>query len=52
MISVIWNRPSVIDGMIRALSPEVVSNPVLHQPNRTTSPRPNEGSQPKITANR
>ena len=52
MIRVIWNRPSVIDGMISALRPEIVSRPVVHQPSRTTSPRPNDGSQPKVTANR
>ena len=52
MIRVIWNRPSVIDGMISALRPETVSSPVVHQPIRTTSPRPNDGSQPSTTANR
>ena len=52
MISVIWNRPSVIDGMISAFRPDTVSRPVVHQPSRTTSPRPNEGSQPSVTENR
>ena len=51
MISVIWNRPSVIDGRIRDFSPEAVSSPVVHQPIATVSPRPNEGSQPSRTAN-
>ena len=52
MIRVIWNRPSVIEGMISAFNPEIVSRPVVHQPIRTTSPRPNDGSQPNITANK
>ena len=52
MMSVIWNRPSVIEGMISAFHPEAVSRPVVHQPIFTTSPRPNEGSQPSVTENR
>ena len=52
MIKVIWNRPSVIEGMISAFSPETVRRPVLHQPSFTTSPRPNDGSQFRITANK
>ena len=52
MISVIWNRPSVIAGRIRAFSPEVVSKPVVQKPMRMTSPRPNEGRTPSVTGNR
>ena len=52
MISVIWNRPSVIEGMISAFKPDSVRRPVVHQPICTTSPRPNEGSQPSVTENR
>jgi hypothetical protein len=49
MISVSWNRPSVMEGRISALMPLVVRNPVVHQPRRTVSPRPKEGSQPSQT---
>ena len=53
MISVIWNSASVIAGMIRDFSPETVRSPVVHQePICTTSPRPNEGSQPSVTEKR
>ncbi len=51
MISVIWNRPSVIAGRMRDFKPEAVSKPVVHQPIATVSPRPKEGSQPSKTAN-
>ena len=50
MISVSWNRPSVIDGRISALRPEMVRKPVVHQPICTVSPRPKDGSQCSITA--
>jgi hypothetical protein len=40
MISVIWNRPSVMEGRISALRPDQVRKPVVHQPSRTVSPRP------------
>ena len=43
---------SVIEGMISALRPERVRRPVVHQPIRTTSPRPNDCSQPSVTENR
>ena len=52
MIRVIWKRARVIAGMIRALRPEAVSNPVVHQPISTTSPRPNVGSHRRITPNK
>ena len=51
MISVIWISDSVIVGRISAFNPLVVSSPVVHQPNATVSPRPNDGSQPSCTAN-
>ena len=50
MIKVIWNSESVIAGRISALSPLLVRKPVVHQPSATVSPRPNEGSQPRMTA--
>jgi len=52
MISVIWNRPSVIAGSTSAFSPDAVRKPVLQNPSRTTSPRPNDGSTPSVTGNR
>ena len=51
MIKVIWNSAKVIAGMIRALSPPAVRNPVVHQPRSTTSPRPKVGSQRSQTPN-
>ena len=35
VISVIWNRPSVIAGRISALRPEAVSRPVRQKPSAT-----------------
>ena len=51
MIRVSWIKPSVSTGIIRDSRPEGVSSPVDHQPNLTTSPRPNDGSQRSSTAN-
>ena len=51
MIRVIWNSPSVTAGRMIALRPEPVSNPVLQKPSWITSPRPNDGSTCKVTAN-
>ena len=48
--SVSWNRPSVIDGRISAFSPDTVRKLVVHQPICTVSPRPNDGSQCRLTA--
>jgi hypothetical protein len=50
MMSVIWMSDSVIVGRINALRPLLVNKPVVHQPNATVSPRPNDGSQPRFTA--
>ena len=49
MISVIWNRPSVIAGRMSERRPDAVSNPVGQPKTVTTSPRPKEGSQPRFT---
>ena len=38
-------------GRMSAFSPDSVSRPVLQKPICTTSPRPNEGNQPRVTAN-
>jgi hypothetical protein len=48
-ISVIWKRPSVIEGRMSAFRPEGVRKPVDHQPIATVSPRPKDGSQPSCT---
>jgi hypothetical protein len=45
MMSVSWKNPSVSTGMTRDFKPLVVRRPVVHQPMRTVSPRP-EGRQP------
>ena len=52
MIYVIWKRLNVTDGRIIALRPETVKKPVVQNPISTTSPLPNEGSTPRITANK
>ena len=35
-----------------AFNPDIVRKPVVQKPRSTTSPRPNEGKIPKITANK
>ena len=49
--NVIWNSDRVMLGRISAMRPLWVSNPVLHQPIFTTSPRPKAGSRPNVTEN-
>ena len=51
MISVTWKKPSMTAGSTNDLIPLRVRKPVVHQPIRTTSPRPKEGSQLSATEN-
>ena len=52
MMYVIWNRLRVTEGRIIAFNPEIVKKPVDQNPRSTTSPLPNDGRIPKITANK
>ncbi len=51
MIIAIWKTAIVSVGITSAFKPLTVSSPVVQTPRSTVAPRPNEGSQPRLTLN-